>query len=524
MDYGDVRSGKHDAAIRTHQKLYCKKHNDQPVKFYCNKCDVITCGECKLHDHAKHNCSEVKAAGEMYANQTKKTLSSIKNKIPNISDHIKFLTDYDQYIKEMVGKCKMSVENQAAVLHKLIDKYKDGLLKKLEQARENEHDIVSKRADDLEAILYIFRSTSQYLSVLLELGKPEEILGARRIVKERLSQLSRLQLEHFGDKLCLHFSAGSTSKPSMESVFGKIDMLNLPLDKTAMATISERQAHIYDVTPCVGETVELVLSFECHSDTDKKEVCPSGIDIDEEGNFYIIDRENKKLKIYDSSGGFMREFGQEGNHQFSGPFDVTLIGEGEVAVSDPEKAEVKIFGVDGDYSRTFCEGLEKPCGITRKVNGDILILDSSSGCITTHNPASGAILETIPDKNDNDTEDILTEPHYLTSNANNYVIVSDQAAPNIKIFDPKGNCLAITTGNIMRPFQPYGVCTDKLGYIFVADRDDHRVHLLAPDGRFIRYLVSRDHDVWHPMAVAINHEGHLVVTEALGKVKVFRYI
>ena len=76
-----------------------------------------------------------------------------------------------------------------------------------------------------------------------------------------------------------------------------------------------------------------------------------------------------------------------------------------------------------------------------------------------------------------------------------------------------------------RVLQPYGICTDSYGYIFVADNQNHRVHLIGPDGQFIRFLLTQQqHGLWHPMALKVNHEGHLVVTEALGKVKVFKYM
>jgi hypothetical protein len=39
--------------------------------------------------------------------------------------------------------------------------------------------------------------------------------------------------------------------------------------------------------------------------------------------------------------------------------------------------------------------------------------------------------------------------------------------------------------------QPYGICCDDYGYIFVADNQNHRIHVLLPDGTFSKYLLTK---------------------------------
>ena len=107
------------------------------------------------------------------------------------------------------------------------------------------------------------------------------------------------------------------------------------------------------------------------------------------------------------------------------------------------------------------------------------------------------------------------------------MIVTDWGSPNIKVFDDNGQlCDNFTTYGVGkdRVLQPCGICSDAYGYIFIADNKNHRVHVIGPDGKFRRFLLTEEHGLWHPMALAINHEGHLVVTEALGKVKVYKYM
>ena len=156
----------------------------------------------------------------------------------------------------------------------------------------------------------------------------------------------------------------------------------------------------------------------------------------------------------------------------------------------------------------------------------VLIVDVNCHQVTQHHPETGALEKTIGGRLDNGCL-MFTDPYYVTTNDKNYTIVTDWGSPNIKVFDESGTmCDNFVTYGVGRDrvLQPYGICTDAYGYIFVADNKNHRVHLIGPDGKFKRFLVGEEQGLWHPMALAVNASGHLVVTEALGKVKVFQYM
>lgn len=72
--------------------------------------------------------------------------------------------------------------------------------------------------------------------------------------------------------------------------------------------------------------------------------------------------------------------------------------------------------------------------------------------------------------------------------------------------------------------QPFGICVDDYGYIFVADNQNHRIHLLNPDGKLNKFLLTKSNSIWHPMAVNISKKGFFLVSEALGKVRLYKYL
>ena len=163
-------------------------------------------------------------------------------------------------------------------------------------------------------------------------------------------------------------------------------------------------------------------------------------------------------------------------------------------------------------------------GVNNK--GDIIVLDCQLKQLTIHNPQTGVKIKTI-EAQDNHGSKVLVDPYYVTVIPQNNIVVTDTAAPNIKVFSAEGKYLANYGGYGTKSdqvLQPYGVCCDDYGYTFVADNKNYSIHLLLPDGKLTKFLITKTDSLCHPMGVAINQKGYLVLTEALGKVKVYKYI
>ena len=252
-----------------------------------------------------------------------------------------------------------------------------------------------------------------------------------------------------------------------------------------------------------------------------------GIDIDRDGTMVILDRENKCVKLFDETGKFIREFGASSReHQLGCPYDVAILKNGDICVTDYDFEDIKIFTQYGEHISSIKGPLKYPRGITCMRDGRIAVVDCHHRNVSVIDPTDGKVIKVIGGK-DNEGHELFTDPYYVTTNQNNFLIITDWAAPNVKIFDQNFEQVTKygTYGSRKdQLLQPYDVASDTFGYIFVADNQNHRIHLLAPDGKFIKFLVSKKDGLWHPMAIQTNPKGHLVVTEALGKVKIFKYL
>ncbi len=183
--FKDIREGKFDSEIRHYQRIKCPRHKEEKLTIYCGKCDVLVCRECKIKDHEKHNVSEVEKAGESQKVKIRNLALSVKQRIPGLEQYIQFVDSYQEYIVEMTGKVKDQMEAQAHAMHEEIERHKARMVQEVENQSVKELKNVAARRENLENVLYMFKSSTEYMNELLDHGKAEEILAAKSLITDR---------------------------------------------------------------------------------------------------------------------------------------------------------------------------------------------------------------------------------------------------------------------------------------------------------------------------------------------------
>jgi len=76
---------------------------------------------------------------------------------------------------------------------------------------------------------------------------------------------------------------------------------------------------------------------------------PTGLEVDPEGNVYVVDGGNYRVMKYDSKGRFKQQFGSigKGLGQFTRPKGIAIDREGRLYVGDAAFANVQVFDPEG---------------------------------------------------------------------------------------------------------------------------------------------------------------------------------
>ena len=94
--------------------------------------------------------------------------------------------------------------------------------------------------------------------------------------------------------------------------------------------------------------------------------------------FIVSDYHSKCLKVFDSSGKFLRKIGEEGeaDGQFEDPWGLCIDGHGNILVCDYERGVVQQFSIEGRFTGKSVVKLQSPHGIAVMADGRFLVSDS----------------------------------------------------------------------------------------------------------------------------------------------------
>lgn len=245
----------------------------------------------------------------------------------------------------------------------------------------------------------------------------------------------------------------------------------------------------------------------------------SGVATDSNDNVLIFHRGQHPIIVFDPNGKFIRSFG---NGLFSSPHGLRVDPENNVWVTDNGNHTVTKFSPSGsvllslgqkDVAGADQTHFNKPADIAIASNGDFYVADGYGNSRIVKFNKEGKYLMSWGKKGSAPGEFNL--PHAVRIAADNSVFVGDRENNRVQVFDPAGKFLREFGG-----LAPFGLFITPDQTIFVADGRANKVIKMSLDGTVQSAWGKTGNEPGNfqlPHGITVAKDGSVYVGEINGK-------
>ncbi|XP_062586738.1 uncharacterized protein LOC134248347 [Saccostrea cucullata] len=472
----------------------CEFH-ELPIDIVCEDCDELICSNCAKTDHRDHDWKTLTTAAIERRRGLREFLKKIKEEdLPEIN---KKMEKIPQQITENKELCDFET--------KRLQTHFDKIIAELTKFKKLQEKILR---DDL------IKTTDQLNLIKSELEKKKRVIvNTVEFMEENNSTMSDYGL-----------------------IDNQRDLTKMPSELEIDMTNCE-----YSVRFIRGEINDNLLKFLFGKTLDL-----SAIDVAQIKSFQYGDKEILYLEAISEDQCYIKERGsqciekvnQQGTkvHRISiTANNMCVTDNGDVYFTNFSNHSISCLSPSGTVSTVTSTDSLQPEGICQSVDFGLLVtlrdfqlnpykLESHSRRLVRHITVSGDVIHEYEYQEDGQTR-LFTHPLRVTQNSNSDLCVVNSISlttGEVVILSPSGRMKSVYRGqNLTKKFDPTDIVCDSLCNILVTDYNNKQIHLLSPDGEFLKFLLT-DNEVIRPVRFSL-HKSTLWVGCREGVVKVFQY-
>ena len=254
---------------------------------------------------------------------------------------------------------------------------------------------------------------------------------------------------------------------------------------------------------------------------------PSGVVVDDDGNIYVSDRSNDRIRKVNSKGiistiagngidGYKGDSGPATKAQLSRPFGLALDKKGNLYIADRGNNRVRkvnpqgiintvagdgSFFFMGDNGPAYRASIAGPTGVAVDDEGTLYIADRNNNRIRSVD--TQGMIRTVAGTGQQDyngdselaRDTALYLPFAVTLDTNGKLLVVDRSHYRIRLVDPRRGSVKTVAGNGLKMFAgdggpatgaklsfPHGIVVDKKDNLLISDKGHYRIRRITPDG------------------------------------------
>ncbi|XP_062577199.1 uncharacterized protein LOC134239062 [Saccostrea cucullata] len=472
----------------------CETHK-LPIDVICEDCDEFMCARCAKTDHRDHEWNTLRTAATQRRRGLLTNLKKIKEEVlPGIDEK---MVKIPQQITENKELCDSEIKKLQKHVEEIMDKLTEirknteqRLRDNLEGKNNNLNEMKCKLDKKKKAIKEMVKFMEDNNSTMSDYGVIDNYMELTQMLSDQDANFNNFNSP-------LRYVKGEISDEMMENMVGKtLDLFDINL--------TEKSSFIH------GDQVIVVISASC------------------EDQCYIREGKSSYTEQVTKGGKKKHKYKVASN-------DMCVTDTGDIYFTDFSNNSISSVSPSGSVSIVVSLDPLEPIGICQSVDGGLLVtlkdkksdrfkLAPHSRRLVRQVTMTGDFIHDYEYQEDGQTR-LFTYPVRVTQNSNSDICVVSYTGDTIGelvIMSPSGHMKSVYRGqNMTKDFKPTGVVCDSLCNILVTDLNNNQIHLLNPDGGFLKFLLT-DNEVNRPVRLSL-YKSTLWVGYWEGFVKVFQY-
>ena len=186
---------KPDVQMKMKRKLYCMKHDDKILEYYCESCKELCCIDCVVLNHQKlnHSCVAIREVAKTRRNTLQSSCTTLNEKLSEGNEVLSKICEVMKSLKENAQTAKDQVkENKEKILQivkEKLDEREKNMNEEVDKVYGELHSELSKQHDEIKEYLHKVQASVPLPRNLLKRGSIEEILSSQNLIDENVEKL-----------------------------------------------------------------------------------------------------------------------------------------------------------------------------------------------------------------------------------------------------------------------------------------------------------------------------------------------
>ncbi|XP_072018579.1 uncharacterized protein [Amphiura filiformis] len=493
IPYEDLKSGKVDIRNLS-QKKYCKIHEEQVVRFYCETCGVLRCRDCTVVDHpaSSHSLVNLESASKGHKKAIEQLIqgcATIKIKVDDA------LTEIDSVLDQLVKNAATaeagideSFNEAMELLTAQLEDSRDQLKGELMKAASDRQKQLDAQKDEVMIRQTRLQTALQMATEVVKTGSDYDLALIFTSLKTNLTELRDVKLAPVDkQKAAVHFKSAHVGQKTAQ--------------KLGTVLVKQRTEGVGDwkLDRSFGDVGSGKLKWG------------RGVVITQEGDIAVTDVKDSAVKIYKKDGQFKSSITVPGNS-----WNVVASSDGKLIVTNLT-ASVSVYDGKGNLEHQF--PTKSPYnessdtqdashrGLTIDNYNNLLVGETNYKYISKHQLDGAHIM----------SFEVTISPWFITVSLDDKIFISGGAGTDVHIINENGVHLQTLTAP---GWNPYGMCCTSTNEIYISNKSSGVIYCYSAEtGAYIGCVTK---DVRSPAGLALmDDEDQLVVVDD-DRIKIFK--